>query len=65
MPRYITCLSRFYISIGQVPGMKKCTGVPSMRSTHCEFCEYYEGEEPEEDIPEDVVIMEEEEAEWK
>lgn len=63
--RFLACITRSLFDGGGVIGMTKCEGVPSLRSTHCVFCEYYERFRLEDDCEiEDPVVMETERAEW-
>lgn len=66
MLQQLFCITRAYIKAKLVPGMTKCPGAKLIFSTHCLFCDLYDGSQDElvDDEVENPVILETEEATW-
>ena len=63
IPKYLMCITRSRIASNEQRGMTSCPGSELILNTHCQFCDYYSGEEPVEEV-ESPVVLEKEEAEW-
>lgn len=60
----LVCISRDYIRLGLVPGLKQCKGTDKIRDTHCVFCEFYTPDETMEEEVENPVIFKKDRAQW-
>lgn len=56
--KYISCLTRMLLNSHNV-FMSACPGVPTLHSTHCQFCNYWAENQPEPEDNEDDEISRE------